>query len=415
MKIRVLHTADWHIGHRLHDNERYEEHQLFLDWLLDTIENQQIDVLIVAGDIFDNGYPSHEAQLQYYQFLRGLAQTRCYNSVIVGGNHDYPGTLNAPRDILALLNIKVIGKAFKDPSSQIIPIYDKQKQMQALVCAVPFLRDRDIREAVAGESYEQIEERIREGIIKHYQVLAEAVSEVRQPHIPILATGHLFTQGGEPSDPAESRECSEKPIHIGTLGNVSAQDFPPIFDYIALGHLHRTQMVNKQTHIRYSGSPIPLSFSEFSDKKNVLVIEFEDNKMSQVIPVPVPSWRKLVRFKGSLEAIDKAIQAFDDSQELMRIWAEVRIELDHYDPNVVQKVQEMVKDRRIDVLKHRVIYTQAHRSLDEQIGTEKSLHDLTPEEVFLRKCESENLHQDQYPEMLQAFRELLEGLPLAPS
>ncbi|MDJ1499075.1 exonuclease SbcCD subunit D C-terminal domain-containing protein [Xanthocytophaga agilis] len=406
--MRILHTADWHIGHRLHDNERYDEHQLFLDWLLTVIETYEIDLLIVAGDIFDNGYPSHESQSQYYQFLRGLAQTNCRNTIIVGGNHDYPGTLNAPRDILELLNIKVIGKAFRELKYQIIPIHDSQKKLQAVVCAVPYLRDKDIRQAIVGESYEQIEERIKEGIIKHYQQLAEEVTPFRSTNVPIIATGHLFALGGEPSAPSEMRECSEKPIHIGTLGNISAADFPTVFDYIALGHLHRPQRVNQQYHIRYSGSPLPLSFSEFTDKKTVLVLEFTDNKLMEVVPVEVPQWRRLVRFRGTFEKLEKDIKDFDDSGQLMRVWAEIKVELDYYEPNIVQKLQDLIKDRNIDILKHQAIYTHTHLSLDEQIGLEKALYELSPEEIFEKKCESESLDPEKYPEMLQAFRELLE-------
>ncbi len=406
--MRVLHTADWHIGHRLHDNDRQDEHQLFLDWLLVTIEEQKVDLLIVAGDIFDNGYPSHEAQSQYYQFLRGLAQTDCRNTVIVGGNHDYPGTLNAPRDILALLNIKVIGKAFTEPKNQIISIYDEKKALQAVVCAVPFLRDKDIRQAIAGESYEQIEERVKEGIIRHYRQLAEEIVSFKEQKVPVLATGHLFALGGEPSEPGELRECSEKPIHIGTLGNVSAADFPTTFDYIALGHLHRPQKVNQQNHIRYSGSPLPLSFSEFSDRKNVVLLDFEGDKLTAVTPIEVPQWRRLIRFRGTFETLEKDIAAFDDSNQLMRVWAEVKVELDQYEPNIVQKLQALIEGRNIEILKHQAIYTHAHRSLDEQIGLEKALHELSPEEIFERKCESENLDPEKYPEMLQAFRELLE-------
>lgn len=406
--MRILHTADWHIGHRLHDNDRHDEHQIFLDWLLVTIEEHKVDLLIVAGDIFDNGYPSHEAQSQYYQFLRGLAHTCCRNTVIVGGNHDYPGTLNAPRDILALLNIKVIGKAFKEPKSQVISIFDADKKLQAVVCAVPYLRDKDIRQAIAGESYEQIEERIREGIVRHYQQLAEEIVSFKNEKVPVLATGHLFAQGGEPSEPNELRECSEKPIHIGTLGNVSAADFPSAFDYIALGHLHRPQKVNQQEHIRYSGSPLPLSFSEFSDKKSVLLLDFDGNQLTQVTPVEIPQWRKLVRFRGTFEKIEQDLAAFDDSNQLMKVWAEVKVELDHYEPNIVQKLQELVQDRNIEILKHQAIYTHARLSLDEQIGLEKALHELSPEDIFQRKCESESLEPEKYPEMLLAFRELLE-------
>ena len=410
--MRILHTADWHIGHRLHDHERYEEHQVFLDWLLEVIETHRVDLLVVAGDIFDNGYPTHEAQTQYYHFLRGLAQTYCRNTVIVGGNHDYPGTLNAPRDILALLNIKVIGKAFKEPKNQIIRIQDRQQKPQALVCAVPYLRDKDIRDAVAGETYEQIEDRVREGILKHYHVISTETAPFKAelPHVPVIATGHLFAQGGQPSDPDNIRECSEKPIHIGTLGNICAADFPAAFDYVALGHLHRPQRVNQQEHIRYSGSPLPLSFSEFKDEKSVFLLDFDSGKLAGATPVAVPCARRLVRFRGSFEKIAEDLAAFDDTRDPMRVWAEVKVELTQYEPNLVQRIQELVKDRNIAVLKHQAVYDRTRLTLDEQIGLGQALHELSPEEIFRKKCESEKVSDDDYPKMLATFHELLETM-----
>ena len=271
---------------------------------------------------------------------------------------------------------------------------------------MPFLRDREIREAVAGESYEQIHERVREGIIRHYQNLSHEIVSFKGMKVPVLATGHLFAQGGEASD-KDQRDCSEKPIHIGTLGNIAATDFPEAFDYVALGHLHRPQKVNGKDHIRYSGSPISLSFSEFSDVKNVLLLDFEDNILAGITPLEVPKWQKLMRFKGDFAAIEKTLSTFDDALETRRVWAEIKVQLDHYEPNIVQRIQDMFAGRNIDILKHQVIYTNAKLSLDEQVGTEKSLHELSPEEVFLRKCESEGLPEAQQPEMLQAFRELL--------
>ncbi len=296
--MRILHTADWHLGHRLHDNERAIEHDFFLEWLLHTIENQRIDLLIVAGDIFDTANPTHQALEQYYTFIMKLLQTCCRNVVIIGGNHDSPGTLNAPKDILKHLNIHVVGKAGELPDDQLIRIYDNEAQLQSLVCAVPFLRDRDIRHATAGESYEEIEQRLKEGIIRHYHTLAGHVSSYKSHLVPVIATGHLFCYGR----PAIRRkEGSEKPIHIGTLGNIGASEFPPEFDYIALGHLHRPQVVGSREHIRYSGSPVPLNFSEFTDQKQVLVVEFEGQHLTGIESVAIPHWRKLVRFRGSLE------------------------------------------------------------------------------------------------------------------
>ncbi len=404
--MRILHTADWHLGHRLHDNERGGEHALFLEWLLHTVENQQIDLLIVAGDIFDTANPTHQALEQYYAFIMNLLRTCCRNVVIIGGNHDSPGTLNAPKDILKHLNIHVIGKAQEDLEEQVIRILDGKARLQGLVCAVPFLRDRDIRRAVAGESYQEIEQRLKEGIIGHYRNLADYIAPYKAESIPVIATGHLFASGGELSD---EKEGSEKPIHIGTLGNISAQEFPDEFDYITLGHLHRPQLVSGRTHIRYAGSPIPLSFSEFSDHKSALLIEFDGNQLTGIESLRVPNWRKLIRFRGELDKIIVELTALDAEAEAMPVWVEVKAELQAYDPQFLQKIHEVTKGRNLHVLKHQVIYTDRALAPEELIP-EENLRELNPEEVFRRKCESEKFNLNENPDILGAFRELVEEM-----
>ena len=170
--MRVLHTSDWHLGHRLHDQDRNEEHAQFLEWLLGAIETQRADALVVAGDIFDTANPTHAALEQYYRFLMGLRQTCCRHVVIIGGNHVSPGTLNAPREILRFLNIHVTGKAHDHPDDELISLRDRAGRLEGVICAVPFLRDRDIRQAVAGESYAEMEGRLKDGIVRRYRQAA---------------------------------------------------------------------------------------------------------------------------------------------------------------------------------------------------------------------------------------------------
>lgn len=402
--MRILHTSDWHIGHRLHDNDRYEEHQHFLNWLLHTVEKNSIDVLIVAGDIFDTANPTHLALAQYYDFLRNLIQTCCKNIIIIGGNHDSHGTLNAPKEILKYFNIHVIGKAHENLADEVIIIRDSQQKIQTVVCAVPFLRDKDIRQAVIGESYTDIEQRLKEGIIRRYRNLADCTQAYNQQPFPIIATGHLYAADGSFAD---EKDRSEKDIHIGNLGQISAEQFPKEFDYIALGHLHRPQKVNKREHIRYAGSPIPLSFSEISDQKVVLMLDFEGKNINGIEQIPVPGWRKLVRFKGNLDQVINQITSFDDSSEKLKVWAEVKIELDQYEPYIAQKINDLVKHRNLAILKTQAVYTFLHQSLDEQLTNGQALHELQPEEVFRKKCESDKFDLDGHPDILGAFRELL--------
>ena len=403
--MRVLHTSDWHLGHRLHDHDRNEEHAQFLEWLLGAIETQRANALVVAGDIFDTANPTHAALEQYYRFLMGLRQTCCRHVVIIGGNHDSPGTLNAPREILKFLNIHVTGKAHDNPDDEIIALRDRSGQIEGVICAVPFLRDRDIRQAVAGESYAEMEERLKEGIVRRYQQAAAHALPFKELLIPVIATGHLFASGGQLSDTLEG---SEKPIHIGTLGNVRADEFPDAFDYIALGHLHRPQKVSGRDHIRYAGSPLPLSFSEFEDRKTVYLVEFSGNRLESVAPLEVPSRRRLLRLKGPIARLTEELLTLDVPAGL-KTWVEVRAELEEYDPYFVQKMNELVKGRNLAILKYQVTYPNRPQSLDE-LMPERTLRELSAEEVFRRKCEIEQFNLEGNPDILGAFRELLEEM-----
>ncbi len=403
--MRVLHTSDWHLGHRLHDQDRNEEHAQFLEWLLGAIETQRADALVVAGDIFDTANPTHAALEQYYRFLMGLRQTCCRHVVIIGGNHDSPGTLNAPREILRFLNIHVTGKAHDHPDDELISLRDRAGRLEGVICAVPFLRDRDIRQAVAGESYAEMEQRLKDGIVRRYRQAATHALPFRELSIPIIATGHLFASGGQLSDATEG---SEKPIHIGTLGNIHGDEFPDAFDYIALGHLHRPQKVGGRDHIRYAGSPLPLSFSEFDDRKTVYLVAFSGNRVERVEPLEVPSRRRLVRLRGPLPKLTDALLALEDPAGL-KTWVEVRAELEEYDPYFVQKMNELVKGRNLAILKYQVTYPNRAQSLDE-LMPERTLGELSPEEVFRRKCESEQFNLEGNPDILGAFRELLEEM-----
>ncbi|MEL6607241.1 MAG: exonuclease subunit SbcD, partial [Bacteroidota bacterium] len=260
--MRILHTADWHLGHRLHEHGQQEEQQLFLDWLLQLIDKEKIDVLLVSGDVYDTGVPSTQSQKMYYDFLIQLQQTHCSEVVITGGNHDAPGTINAPKELLAALSVRVVGKATEEIADEVFEL--KIGNEAVIVAAVPYLRDQDIRRAVQGETFDEITERYKKALVNHYQEAATYCQEINTNQVPVIAMGHLFAVGGSVSD-------SEQQIYVGNLGHIGAEDFPETFDYIALGHLHKPQIVGGKDYIRYSGSPVMLSFSETGYEKQVLV------------------------------------------------------------------------------------------------------------------------------------------------
>jgi exonuclease SbcD len=400
-KMNILHTADWHLGKKLEQCERTEEHQDFLDWLIAKLTQECIDVLIVAGDVFDTGTPSNTALEQYYRFLAQVNTTCCREVVIIGGNHDSISTLNAPKYLLKCFDVHVMGGVPEVFTEQIIKINDANGNLSLVICAVPFLRDRDIRLSVAGETAEAREERIKQGICNHYNEFKVHIADFKATGIPVLATGHLFAAGSSTSE-------SEKDIHVGNLGQVSGDQFPVEFNYIALGHIHRPQVVNKLEHVRYSGSPIPLSFSENDDRKQVIILEFVANELTRLEPHEVPCTRKLIRIKGNLETVINKVMALEDPQLKYPAWVELQVNTDKTIVNLEEQLEEL-KGRKpfIERFFSRQIKERASLPLDQLEEEILTLTELDPKAVFLKRCEAE-AGEESLKLLMQTFDEVLE-------
>ncbi|OAP71173.1 exonuclease sbcCD subunit D [Psychrobacter sp. SHUES1] len=280
--LTILHTSDWHLGRRLYGRMRYEEFEAFLSWLQETISAQKVDVLIVAGDIFDTMTPSNRAQALYYEFLGKVSKLCCEHIVIVAGNHDSPTFLDAPSQVLKFLNVHVIGTACDDLNDEVLILDAVDGTPHCIIAAVPYLRDRDVRGSHAGESADSKDANVIKGIRAHYDEVAsiakarqEHLSDAHQRHIPIIATGHLFAAGSKTTEDDGVRD-----LYVGSLGQISADMFDECFDYVALGHLHVPQRVGGCEHIRYSGSPIAMGFGEAKQQKQVLLVEFGEVEKS---------------------------------------------------------------------------------------------------------------------------------------
>ncbi|MEK7257749.1 MAG: exonuclease SbcCD subunit D C-terminal domain-containing protein, partial [Bacteroidota bacterium] len=386
--MKILHTSDWHLGQKFVSREREEEHQLALDWLATTIAEQGVEALIVAGDVFDIGNPPHHARAMYYGFLRKLRFTGCRHIVITGGNHDSPQMLNAPRELLQLLDMHVVGCASEDVCDEIIVLKNQAGEPECIVAAVPFLRDQDLRRAISGETGQERIERIKEGIFKHYQAAAEAVGKVWQQlsgkkkklNVPVIATGHLYASWALASEKQEN-------IYLGNLENIRAEQFQDVFDYVALGHIHRAQALGGLAHVRYSGSLIPLSFSETKDDKVVVLLDFDGKKLKEIKELPVPVFRRLKTIDGRLAEVQERLEAFDDRhKEGLPPWVETIVESDTIVPNLHGLLLDFTKDMHLELLRSKLNYT--HRSLNEQVEETIELDELEPMEVFLKRCES---------------------------
>jgi len=411
--MRVLHTADWHLGqHFLTGHERLAEQRAFLDWLLATVQVEGVEALVLAGDVFDTTTPSHAAQELYYSFLVRMQATGCRDIVVVGGNHDSPTLLNASRQLLRALRIHVIGGVPADRAEQVISLAGAGGRPGLVVAAVPFLRDRDLRLAVAGETPDARQLRIRDSIAGHYHTLSEhdLLRRLREQDVPVLATGHLYAAGGE------AREGAERDVHIGGLGVVGAEHFPASFDYVALGHLHRPQVVGGRAHIRYSGSPVPLSFTEADDKQQVLLLDFAGAGPPTITPLAVPVARRLQRFHGELEEVEAAILSFDNAAFDLVAWADVLVRSDEPSPEVQRRVLAALKERSTHVLAPRGVRQnrlteQPDLASPDATAPLAHLHELTVEEVFGRRVAG--LPPERAAALTATFQELRQLLAQA--
>lgn len=311
--MKILHTSDWHLGQSFFTKSRKNEHAVFLKWLLQQVEVHQIDAIIVAGDVFDTGTPPSYARELYHAFIGELQGMQC-TLVVLGGNHDSVSVLNESKALLKYLNSHLVASTYGELSEQVITLDDRKGQPGAVLCAVPFIRPRDVLVSEAGQSGTDKRQALGDAIKQHYGALYnEALSmrasiEEKQAEqgsknsaaIPIIATGHLTALGVSQSE-------SVRDIYIGTLEGFDAKGFPPA-DYIALGHIHRPQKVAKTEHIRYSGSPIPLSFDELNTQKQVVLVTFEPESTTPTIStLPVPRFQAMEVIKGDLQAIEAAI------------------------------------------------------------------------------------------------------------
>jgi len=397
--MKILHTSDWHLGHRLHEQSQYEEQSQFLEWLEAYITNEDVSVLLISGDVFDSGVPSTQSQKMYYDFLIKLAQSPCQHVIITGGNHDAPGTINAPKELLSALQVQVIGKVTEHVADEVFKLSVGHEQV--IVAAVPYLRDQDIRRAVAGESFDDIGERYKMALVKHYDEVGAYCETVKTSNTPVIGMGHLFAIGGSTSE-------SEQSIYVGNLGDIGAADFPEIFDYMALGHLHRPQKVGGMDHIRYSGSPTILSFSEITYDKNVILIETDGDKPLRIENVIVPRFREVLRVSGSVEECITRLKLIDQTTYSLKPWVEVVIDNSSNTKIESQEINQVAEDLDLEVLKISLKNERNLAGLEALLESSKQIKELQPLEVFKMKCKEQDFAIDENTEIFDAFNEALQ-------
>ncbi|WP_367143260.1 exonuclease subunit SbcD [Pantoea stewartii] len=398
--MRIIHTADWHLGQFFYNKSRAAEHQAFLDWLLARIEEHQVDALIVAGDLFDTGTPPSYAREMFNRFVVALQPSGC-QLVVLAGNHDSVATLNESRELLACLNTRVI--TTPQDGDDVLVLTTRQGEPGALLCAIPYLRPRDIMRSQAGQSGRDKQRSLLEAITAHYQ-RSFAAAQALNLALPIVATGHLTALGVSKSD-------SVRDIYIGTLDAFPASAFPPA-DYIALGHIHRAQRVADSDHIRYSGSPIPLSFDELGSEKSVFLLDFSPSGLT-VTPLTIPLFQPMQVLKGSLAQITRQLSQFSAPDGTKPVWLDIEVTTQEYLSDLQRQVEALTASLPVDVLLLRRSREQRQHSL-AQLDKE-TLSELNVEEVFARRLALDDaLDADQIAQTTLRFKQTLADLEEQP-
>ena len=401
MTHRILHTSDWHIGRRLKEHDRTEEFAAFFSWLKDVIIGEKIDTLLVAGDIFDNTTPSIQAQDMYYSFLSRLVASPCRHVVIISGNHDSPSFLDAPAGLLKHCEIHVVGQACADPADEVITLRDSDGQPEVIVCAVPYLRDRDVRTARSDEDFAEIDRALTAGITKHYaQVFEAARAQQGDSDVPIIAMGHMFIRGG-----ILRQDEGVRSLYVGTVIDIDSNIFPEDIAYTALGHLHSPQKAGRE-NIRYSGSPIPMTFGEAYIKKSVSIVELDGKNFAGVREIPVPVFRVLKQIRGaSLQEICGQLERLAGAGQ--PVWVDVT-----YTGSSSDTIREDINDYAKSCPNLEVLAVHDERSasaIETGGGIFKglTLEEISPKKMFDYILDDKKINEDDRKIYMNLYEEIL--------
>lgn len=379
---------------------RQAEHEAFLAWLIEQIEIHQVDALLIAGDIFDTGAPPSYARELYNHFVVTVNTTKA-QVVVLGGNHDSAAMLGESKTLLACLGVTVIPGVSENPNDQLLVLNSADGKPGLIMCAIPFIRARDVMQSQAGQSAKEKQQSLQDAIHRHYQQIFALAEEKRielGSNLPIMATGHLTTVGASVSE-------SVREIYIGSLAAFPTNAFPAA-DYIALGHIHRPQKVGGLEHIRYCGSPIPLSFDEINQDKEVLLIDLDNTGLKSITPLTVPRFQALMTIGGNLADIKEKIEsAAKLSYDNKPVWLEITVHSDDYLNDLQLRIQNLIEGLPVEVLRIKKERTASPRGLQRQ--ARETLAELTTDDVFSHRLSGESLEPELQSSLQALYRQVV--------
>ena len=345
--MKIIHTADWHIGQTFFGYDRTKEHQFFLDWLAGQIGCLNADVLLISGDVFDVANPSAQAQRQFYRFLRKVtSENPGLQIVAIAGNHDSATRLETPVPLLEEMNVQIRGVVRKtekgeiDTENLIVGLNDRRGKRRAWCMAVPYLRQGDYPPVeTEGDPYQA-------GVKNMYDVLLEKIQTRCLPDEAIIAMGHLQAAGSRLSE-----DDSSERLIIGGLEGIPAHIFDPAITYCALGHIHREQQAGNRKEIHYAGSPLPMSFVEENYSHGVILLEINDGAISRQEKLeftPLAHLLRVPRRPAPLtEVLKQLAQLPESAPGSPAPYLEVRVLLTEPEPALRSIIEEAVKDKQV--------------------------------------------------------------------
>ncbi len=403
--MRILHSSDWHLGQHFFGRSREAEHRQLIRWVLDEVEDKAVDLLLIAGDLFDTGTPPSYARTLFNTLVLGLRERHC-RLLVLGGNHDSVATLSEGVHLLRTLDAEVRPVAAEGVQS-LYRARNRSGAVEALIIACPYLRARDLLQRQAGESAEDKQHALTEALRDHFAACyAAALEEARRvdPPLPIILTAHLTVVGGVLSE-------SVRDIYIGTLDAFPAALLPPA-DYTALGHLHRPQQINSAQPVCYSGSPLPLSFDESHGRKSMQLLEVEPGAPIRCSTLDVPCFQPIAVLEGNLADLEQAFAQLAASRAPaagQTIWVQVSVAEDDYLNDLVARLEAMSEGLPVEIL--RTCRVRSHRQQGIEAETvRETLGELEPLEVFQRRLAQETLDDGRKSLLTQAFNEIVSTL-----
>ena len=409
--MRLFHTSDWHLGQNLHGQERDFEHACFLSWLLSQLAEQQPDVLLIAGDIFDTVNPPVKAQERLYDFIVSAhEQQPGLTIVMIAGNHDSGSRIELPAPLMRRLRAHALGRVLwlddgrLDAERLLIPLPDASGEIAGWCLALPFLRPAEVTGAHLGDDYLR-------GIGQVHEWLIAAANARRKPGQALIAISHAHMAGGSVS------QDSERSLIIGNAEALPASLFGPSISYVALGHLHKPQRVNGEERIRYCGSPIPLSFSEIGYQHQILDVQLDGETLVSVEPRLIPRAVNLQRIgPAPLAQVLEQLAELPDIDLLAdpqrQPWLEVRVKLDEPQPDLRQQIETALQGKSVRLVRIAAEYAGSGRRTDEDDANGLiELDQLTPRELFSRAWQ-ENYGSEADEQTLNDFALLLQEVQL---